>query len=432
MKKRTNMKRVALFGAAPDTPNMGVSALFMSTVIGLSRYINNLEFVVFDNGLGCRKDELELSGGVKIKLVRFGARGGKRYYRAENLFTMLICSKLGWLGSKLNYGIKLIDTCDAVLDISGGDSFSDIYGRERFNNINRPKQIAINRKKFLILLPQTYGPYNDNNVIDKAKNSVRNANVSWARDEDSYNNLKKLLGENFSSKTHHCGVDMAFGLEPLNPNELISDHINEWINNKDRDIPLVGINVSGLIYNDIEKSITSYGFKANYKHLVNNFVQWLLENTRSRIILISHVMDVVGHFESDFQACNDILSSVKGKYRDRVIVSPAVLNESQVKWLISKMNWFCGTRMHSTIAGLSSLVPTASISYSDKTKGVFETCGQGNHVIDPRMVDTNEATSLLINSFNQYKITFKTLPQYMHEVIKTLDYQMQRISIDLR
>lgn len=431
MKTSINKKRVALFGAAPDTPNMGVSALYMSTITGLTKFSEDIEFVVFDNGFGLREDKLYLNNGKEINLIRFGARGGKRYYRAENLLTMFICSKLGWLGAILNKAIMLIDTCDAVLDVSGGDSFSDIYGIERFNNINRPKQIAINRKKTLILLPQTYGPYNNKKVKKQAINSVIKAKISWARDEDSYKVLKDLLGEKFSPKKHHCGVDMAFGLEPITPNELTPSFLNEWVCNKEQHTPLVGINVSGLIYNDIENSKISYGFKADYKKIVNDFVFWLLENTNSKVVLIPHVMDVAGHFESDFEACNNVYKSAEYKYRNRVIASQSILNESQVKWLISKMDWFCGTRMHSTIAGLSSLVPTASISYSDKTKGVFDTCNQGAHVIDPRTSDTDEAVKLLIESFSQYKLTFETMPQFIQSVMTKLDHQMQAIVEEL-
>ncbi len=51
--------------------------------------------------------------------------------------------------------------------------------------------------------------------------------------------------------------------------------------------------------------------------------------------------------------------------------------------------------MHSTIAGLSSGVPTATVTYSDKALGVFELCGQEDHVIDPRIFDTEQVVARL-------------------------------------
>lgn len=424
-------KRVALFGAQPDTSNMGVSALFMSTIKGLSKHIEEIEFVVFDNGFGCRKEKINLGDNKNVNLIKCGARGGHRYYRSENILTMLVMSKLGRLGAFLNKGISLIDTCDAVLDVSGGDSFSDIYGIKRFNCVNRPKQIAINRKKRLILLPQTYGPYNSASVLQQASQSVRNSTIAWARDKDSYKILQNLLGNDFSNERHHCGVDMAFALERVEAKQKIMPPLSDWINNSSVSNVLIGINVSGLIYHNAENAKKSYGFKADYKNTVNGLILWLLNNTKVKIVLISHVMAKPGDYESDYEACENVASLIDNKFSDRVVISPPTLNESEVKWLISKLNWFCGTRMHSTIAGLSTCIPTTAISYSDKTKGVFDTCEQGMHVIDPRINNTDEAIQLLINSFKKMNETKISLPQVIHKVINSADLSMQEIASNI-
>ncbi len=421
-------KRVALFGAAPDTSNLGVTALYMSTITGISKYIDDVEFVVFDNKLGIRKEIVDIGNNQTIKIILCGARGGLKYFRPENLLTMLIMSKLGKLGAALNPMIKIIDSCDTVLDVSGGDSFSDIYGMARFNNINRPKQIALNRKKPLILLPQTYGPYKSPDVMKQASQSVRDATIVWARDKDSYKILQDLLGSNFSKERHHCGVDMAFKLRPLNAEHKLSQPLSKWLNKNSSSDTIVGINVSGLIYNDPENANKSYEFKADYNNIVNGLVDWLLKNTKEKIVLVSHVMAKSGHYESDFEACENVASSIDEIYSERIVISPSTLNESEVKWLISKFNWFCGTRMHSTIAGLSSYVPTSAISYSDKTKGVFDTCLQGKHVIDPRISDTEEAIRLLINSYKEMNETKLSMSQHILKVINSADKMMHDIA----
>ncbi len=65
-----------------------------------------------------------------------------------------------------------------------------------------------------------------------------------------------------------------------------------------------------------------------------------------------------------------------------------------MKGLIACVDWFCGTRMHATIAGLSSGVPTAAVAYSIKTKGVFESCDQGHRVVTTD-TPTTDAIDLL-------------------------------------
>jgi colanic acid/amylovoran biosynthesis protein len=342
---------------------------------------------------------------------------------------MLIMSKLEKLGAILNEGIKFIDSCDMVSDESGGDSFSDIYGMERFYIINRAKQLTVNRKKTLVLLPQTYGPNKKFQARKKAAESFKNATFAWARDNDNYKILQDLLGSHFSSQQHRCGVDMAFRLQKINAGQKISESLNDWLNKSaSSESCVVGLNISGLVYNVPDKAKTTYGFKADYRKLVNDLVTWFLNNKKANIVLISHVMAKPGHYEFDFEACEDIAAAVDEKYLERVTVSPQTLNESEAKWLISKLDWFCGTSMNSTIAGLSSYVATLTISYSDKAKGVFDTFEQGKHVIDPRINDTNEALYLLINSFNKMSETKSSMLQPIQKAKTSADEMMQEIA----
>lgn len=405
--------KIAIFGASPDTPNMGVSALFVSLVSELCEaFSGNVSFLVFDFQRGYRRKDIQV-GDKLISCEFFGARGGYKYYLPENLHTMLFFSKLGKFGRFFNRGIELIDTCDAVIDVSGGDSFSDIYGYKRFANILLPKLIAVNRFVPLILAPQTYGPFKSPLVLSQAKQAVKCASMVWARDEESFALLKTLLGDVFDPTIHLRGVDMAFKL-PLQPalQELDSKTVS-WIQESGQH-PVIGFNISGLIYHDPEAARSHYGFKADYNHTVLAFIKKVLDETDCRILLIPHVMDVGGHYESDSLACQQVISQLSEDHQKRIGITPTHLNQSQVKWIISKMHWFCGTRMHSTIAAISSGVPTSSISYSDKTLGVFATCGLEANVHDPRVSVESEIVSRLFNDLanraNCQNLLKKTLP----------------------
>jgi hypothetical protein len=73
-------KRIALFSATPDTSNMGVTAPYTITITGFSKFIDDLEFLVFDNGFGRREEKLEIYNGKNINIIRFGARSGLRFF----------------------------------------------------------------------------------------------------------------------------------------------------------------------------------------------------------------------------------------------------------------------------------------------------------------------------------------------------------------
>lgn len=424
--------RLALFGASPDTPNMGVSALFASAVEGLSRELGEVDWVIFDNGLGRRTSNHTLPDGAALPLIRFGARAGRRYHRPENLATMQLSSQLGALGARINEAVRLIDSCDAVLDVSGGDSFSDIYGLKRFRSVSRPKQIALSRGKPLILLPQTYGPYRDQQVLSLAEVVTRNAAMTWARDPNSFATMKQMLASRFNPAIHRQGVDMAFSLVPRPASQSLPARLATWLAESPRSAPLVGINVSGLIYNDPARARSNYHFVADYREVVNGLVGRLLGQSDARVILVSHVMDQPGHYESDLGACQSVADCVTGSARERVMVAPVELDQSEAKWLIASLDWFCGTRMHSTIAGLSSGVPTSAIAYSDKTLGVFDTCGQAAQVFDPRKLDSAAVIDGLWHGFQNRQALRESLAEHIPRVRLQAAEQMRDIAEAIR
>ena len=53
-----------------------------------------------------------------------------------------------------------------------------------------------------------------------------------------------------------------------------------------------------------------------------------------------------------------------------VNIMPSEFNASQIKQVISQFHFFIGARTHATIAAFSSGVPTISIAYSVKAKGI--------------------------------------------------------------
>jgi polysaccharide pyruvyl transferase WcaK-like protein len=222
--------------------------------------------------------------------------------------------------------------------------------------------------------------------------------MAWARDRYSLDALRSLLGSAFDDSRHREGVDMAFNLRAVDPGEKLGSEIRQWVREKPNQ-PLIGLNVSGLIGLERDRAKRRFGLRANYLDALVQFIETVMQERDLRLVLIPHVMSPLGSFESDAEACLRVLDKISSDLGSRIIVSPTHLDECEVKWLISRMDWFCGTRMHSTIAALSSGVPTAAIAYSDKTRGVFESCGMEDHVIDPRQLETRNVVERLIESF---------------------------------
>jgi polysaccharide pyruvyl transferase WcaK-like protein len=414
--------RVCLFEAAPDTGNLGLSALLNATLAGLAKRLPAAAITVFDNDWGVRDAQLELLDRT-LKYRLCGARYSRRYWRPENLWTMRVC---GWLGGLGNPGVRAIASARAALDVSGGDSFTDLYGMKRFWGVALPKLIALERGTPLVLLPQTYGPFANARTRAVAERIVRSAALAWARDARSFVTLRELLGDRFDPRRHRSGVDLAFGLERRPPRQPLPPALEAWLAAGDR--PVIGLNVSGLLHNDPAGAAQQYGLRADYRAVIRGFLARVFEQTDARVVLVPHVLVPSGDVESDADACADVARSLPASRADRLVALPAAYNERETKGIIARLSWFCGTRMHATIAALSSGVPAAAIAYSIKTLGVFESCAQGEHVADPRALDTEAVIDQLFRSWQNRESAKRSLAVALPAVARQVDAQMDAIA----
>ena len=426
----THELQVCLCGAAPDTGNLGVSALCYATLAGVLRRAPGAHVTVFDEGWGVRTDRLLTgeaaeSGKAWGTYSRCGARYSRRYHRPESLWNMRVC---GWFGGLNNPGAQALHQADAVLDITGGDSFTDMYGAGRFNAVTAMKKLVLGMGIPLILLPQTYGPFQTDRARRTATEILRQVTRAWARDERSYAYLQELLGKDFDPQRHRCGMDVAFELAACEPRAELPSQVRHWL--RDRPGPVVGINVSGLLFLDPEGSRKRYGLKADYQAAIKALIHRLLQQTSCRILLIPHVVEPCFSYESDAMACSAIAAEMGREGQHRLAILPAFYGPGEVKWVIGQLDWFCGTRMHSAIAALSQGVATAGISYSIKTAGVFEACGQGKHVADPRVQSTPDVVERVWQAWEERAASAARLRKALPGVLAKAREQMDEIVAD--
>lgn len=417
---QTALKRVSLFGAAPDSGNQGVTALGDATLLALAnRGVREVAQFGFSHA---SQREIASEGGT-LTVKRCVARPTRKIYRFDSLFALNVATRSR---IRLHGPAKAILNSDAVLDLSAGDSLSDIYGMRRFHEVVLPKRVAIAAGIPLVLLPQTIGPFQSPEAKQIARDVLSQSKQTWARDKHSFAALQELLGERFDPNKHREGVDMAFLLQPREPAGLPAE-IKHWLRSTDR-TDLVGINVSGLIYNTPEQSKQQFELQADYRAALMQAVAKILSaNERTKILLIPHVHSAPGTRESDHDACQELRSCFPAHHQARMQVVASTLEAAELKWLIGKLGFFFGTRMHSTIAGLSSGVPTACLSYSMKTRGVFECCGMSDYAIELRSADTQTVVDELLAAWNNRKALRSQLAYWLPKVIERANRQMDQI-----
>ena len=121
-----------------------------------------------------------------------------------------------------------------------------------------------------------------------------------------------MLGTSFDPERHKCGVDVAFSLPTIKPSN-IPQALEVFLENKEHNN--IGINISGLIYNDPANAKKRFGFKSEYNQIVRELINRFLNETDCRITLVPHVVTPKGHYESDVDASYKAIAELGKKSR---------------------------------------------------------------------------------------------------------------------
>lgn len=408
---------ITLLNAAPDTGNQGVSALCHSVVSGLAKR-GAKQITVADHGRGLRRSDW---GYASVNLV--GLTHHRRFWRGDSLRTAHAMVKLrGLVGA----ASRAVLGSRAVLDISGGDSFTDIYGKKRFQAMALTKRMALDAGVPLILLPQKLGPFLDPACEREATEIMRCAAAIWVRDAQSYRYLQKQLGPDFDPDRHFLGTDVAVALPAKQPSKL-SDDVRRWITG-DRNFPLAGINVSGLLCNESVRARRDFGLASGHDEQIAELARSVLRHDpRARLLLVSHVHKPVTEVESDLRAANELAQRLGPDAKDRVRVIEDQPDAMELKWILSRLDWFAGARMHATIGAFSSGVPTLGLGYTDKAQGVFDECGIGSDVADLRKLDARGLAHRAVASFADRRRIRLDLEKRLEGIRARADREMDAI-----
>lgn len=417
--------RICLFGASPGTGNQGVNALCWSALTGLAER-NPGDIHVFQYGV-TRKNEVVPGSEPPVQFHSESISAGRRVWRNDHMLRALYAARIN---SRRNAIVNMIRGADAVLDASGGDSFTDLYGAARFRSVIAPKKLALALGCPLVLLPQTYGPFESAHEESVAGDVIGKATLAYARDPDSYEYMKKLLGSRFNPARHRLGVDLAFGLRPGAPQEL-EPGVQRILSERGRR-PLIVLNISGLLTNQAEMAKSRFKLTADYSALTNHIVCELLDNSDAQILLLPHVHAPEGHYESDLDACRALARKLPARHQaaaaDRLTILEHQYDASELKWIIGQADWVCGTRMHATIAALSQGVPVCALAYSLKAGGVFEACGAAEAVVDLRFENTKSAADKVISTWHKRETLKTQIAQKLPDVLARNDQQLDEIA----
>lgn len=264
-------------------------------------------------------------------------------------------------------------SCDALLVI-GGDNITFDYGIESLIWHIRFAQHAQRMGKKMMVWGASIGPFTMEPGIERfVADFLRSADCVTVRETISQEYLAGLGVE----KNVCLVADGAFVMTPQ-----AVDIAPFWPTASEHGV--LGFNISPLI-----QKFRPAGEPCEVlQQEVAAFLKKTLETSPISILLLPHVDPLDGSPEnSDSHYMREILE-MTGGYQGRITLAPDDLNAAQLKFVLSKCTYFIGARTHATIGAMSCLVPTVSIAYSIKAKGLNrDLFGNENLVLETPKVD---------------------------------------------
>lgn len=249
-------------------------------------------------------------------------------------------------GHRFNFE-RFVPWSDVVLSL-GGDNYSMDYGSAH-------KYLSANDRVFekggkLVIWGASIGPFDKDPAIERrAAENLRRCHRVVVRETLTRDYLAGLgVGDNVE-----LAADPAFSLTP-DPVRLPAE-IEAMF-----DKGAIGLNLSPLLAR----------YRPSPETWVAEAAQWveaLLSASDRPVLLIPHVMEP-GNDDQTFLAK---VRGAVGATADRLALLDAQpLSSRNLKYVISRLAAFTGARTHATIAAIGSFVPTLSIGYSVKARGL--------------------------------------------------------------
>jgi colanic acid/amylovoran biosynthesis protein len=330
--------KVGFLGVQCDTANMGLAALTYAGVkITHDAIPGDTEFVLFSVNSAPELDRMQQSlgiSGTQLRALPFRHRDPRSLVRSA----------------------REMSTCDVIIDFTGGDSFSDIYGLKRLAKKLVHKQMALSSKTTLVLAPQTYGPLTHRITAPWFTHVINRAALVFTRDEMSAQFLRDL-----TSRELHLATDVAVTLS--------WDHDRYDLPPIDRE--RMAVNVSGLLWNGGYTGRNQFNLVSDYRQYCAGVVRSLIDADHE-VHLVPHVLarQWESVLEDDVRACQELQENYP-----ECQMAPAFASPVEAKSYIAKMDAFVGSRMHATIAAFTAGVPTVPVAYSRKFAGFFGSLG---------------------------------------------------------
>jgi len=258
---------------------------------------------------------------------------------------------------------------------------------------------ALNKE--VVFLPNSYGPFEGLTVKRQVRSVFNKLDLVYARENVSAESLGLLLGKKIPVE-----MDLGFFLEKGDQNDA------EFILEKyglTKDDKIIGITIRPW----------RFPGKSNPEELYEKYIQ-SVENLTRHILALGYKVALCNQslgpnsHEDDRNAIRDLLKRVT---HENLIWINENLTCPVLKAVYSNFYFFVGTRFHSIIFSLTSLVPSIAIGYGgNKAKGIMGDFNLNNYVVQIHEVEPLQLVEMFDDAVRNYDQIKNSLSSSMNLV----------------
>jgi colanic acid/amylovoran biosynthesis protein len=390
--------------------NKGGTAVVLSTIKMLRKYIPDAEFVTFIQ----MPDDFTRENNIRI--IRNKMFQSKNYSPRTVIISSINLTRAA-LWSITNRRFPKIANCfirnrdlkeyagaDIIIDISM-DHFSDDFGFFALTEQSKDMLTGVLLKKPVVVWAQSVGPFRSRLTSRLVKYALNKVSMIIPREEISAAHLQEL-GVNVPPV--HITADPAFTMEPATKERASEILIQEGIDVKRK--PLVGVTISWTalmgatkrssylryleslfrfsrfllpeaFFNVLQRlagrfkrlNMSSFIKTEEYVQIIN----YLVDKMNASVVFVPHATNPS---LDDRTIIREVIKNVKHPEKVRMLAGD--YSAPELKAVIGSCDLFIGAKMHSNIAALSMHVPTIGIQYSYKFAGIMGLLGQTEYICD--------------------------------------------------
>lgn len=307
---------------------------------------------------------------------------------------------------------------DMFIDLSG-ETLTDYYGLGNLLWCLSGILLGIILKRQVVIYAQSIGPLRNKTGRVLARLVLNKVDLIIVRDEYSVECLQEIQ---IDEPHIHLTADPAFILEPVSSARVEEIQDIEGISGRTNG-PLIGVTASRGAYRRSmsgERSLEEV-FQA-FIRVMGETLDHLVEQLDAEVVLIPHA---IGPCPDDRAVAEQIYRSAEKKERLRLVAGEYTSEE--LKGVIGECDLFIGSRMHASIAALSSCIPTVVVAYSHKMPSLMKRLGLEEYVCNVETITVEEMISKVTHAWINRATIRSQLAQKIDEMRKTSSVSAQLV-----